>query len=106
MDLNDMPAGELLTQAAAAGLTVSVDDGRLVVRGPREAEGLGRLLIARKADILPLLTADAGRSEAAGAWDAPRADAALADATARLDKALARDADTPARRTVVEVYRE
>src|SRR5690349_21619788 len=72
MDLNDMSAGELLAHAVSAGLKVSGDGGRLVVRGPCGGEGLGRVLVARKADILPLLAADANPSDGAGVWDAAR----------------------------------
>jgi hypothetical protein len=44
---------------------------------------------------------------APGSWDAPAADAALAVVNARLARALAEggEADTPARRNVVEAYR-
>jgi hypothetical protein len=38
-------------------------------------------------------------------WDAARADAVLAAINARLDRALRYDADTEARRTVLETYR-
>ncbi len=42
----------LLDEATAAGLSVRVDGGRLVVRGPRRAEPLARRLLANKALVL------------------------------------------------------
>jgi hypothetical protein len=45
----------LLAAAEEAGLTVSTDGDRLVVRGPRRAEALARELIANKSRVLPYL---------------------------------------------------
>jgi hypothetical protein len=45
----------LLAEADAAGLTVTADGGRLVVRGPRRAEPLARRLIENKLAVLPLV---------------------------------------------------
>lgn len=47
----------LLNEAQSAGLSVTADGHRLVVRGPRRADRLAKLLIQHKADILPLLSA-------------------------------------------------
>jgi hypothetical protein len=44
----------LLQEATVAGLTVKADGDRLVIRGPREAEELARILLLRKAELLPL----------------------------------------------------
>jgi hypothetical protein len=46
----------LLREAESAGLQVRADAGRLVVRGPRSLEPLAKKLLARKSDLLPLLT--------------------------------------------------
>ncbi|HYT90850.1 MAG TPA: hypothetical protein VEL76_19225 [Gemmataceae bacterium] len=51
----DVSAATLLTLASTAGLKVSVDGDRLVVRGSKSAEELARALLARKAEVLPLL---------------------------------------------------
>jgi hypothetical protein len=45
----------LLAEASRAGLTVSADGEKLMVRGPRSAEPLATLLLARKAEVLSLL---------------------------------------------------
>jgi hypothetical protein len=45
----------LLHEAREAGLEVRADGDRLVVRGPRSAEGLARMLLARKAELWPML---------------------------------------------------
>jgi hypothetical protein len=45
----------LLHEAREVGLEVRADGDRLVVRGPRSAEGLARMLLARKAELLPML---------------------------------------------------
>jgi len=57
MGLSAMTPAELLAEAAAAGLSVSAEDGRLVVRGPKEAGEIARQLVSRKAArlALPLL---------------------------------------------------
>ena len=47
----------LLRAADAAGLTVNVDGGRLVIRGPRSADATARALIERKPEIVTLLSA-------------------------------------------------
>jgi hypothetical protein len=47
---------KLLADAEDAGLSVAAEGDRLVVRGPRKAESLALKLIARKSEILPLLT--------------------------------------------------
>jgi hypothetical protein len=42
----------LLHQAKEAGLAVTLDGGRLVIRGPKRAEPVARLLIEHKSDVL------------------------------------------------------
>jgi len=46
----------LLTRAQEAGLTVTVDAGRLVLRGPKTADALARTVLANKAAVLAALT--------------------------------------------------
>ena len=46
----------LLSQAQVAGLTVSAEGDKLVIRGPRSAEALAKELLEHKAEILQLLT--------------------------------------------------
>src|SRR5919198_567597 len=46
----------LLERARSAGLQVSAEGGRLVVRGPRRAEPVARELLAHKVDVVRLLT--------------------------------------------------
>lgn len=48
----------LLTEAQAAGLTVLADGERLVVRGPRSAEAVARMLLAHKHAVLTALAAE------------------------------------------------
>jgi hypothetical protein len=45
----------LLDEARAAGLEVTTDGDRLVVRGPKRCESLARQLLAHKAELLTLL---------------------------------------------------
>ena len=46
----------LLTRAQEAGLTITVDGGRLVLRGPKTADALARTVLANKAAELAALT--------------------------------------------------
>jgi hypothetical protein len=46
----------LLEQARTAGLTLIVQGGKLVIRGPRRADRLAEQLLARKGEILDALT--------------------------------------------------
>jgi hypothetical protein len=46
----------LLTQAAEAGLRVTADGDRLIVRGPRKAEPIAKALLEHKAEIMALLS--------------------------------------------------
>jgi hypothetical protein len=48
----------ILTEARAAGLEVRAERGRLVVRGPRSLKGVAYRLLARKHEVLALLTAE------------------------------------------------
>ena len=52
----------LLSDAAAAGLTVRADGDRLVIRGPRGAEAVARRLLGHKAEVMAAL----GRPDAPG----------------------------------------
>jgi hypothetical protein len=45
----------LLAEARRAGLAIWAEGGKLHIRGPREEEALARQLLARKAELLPLL---------------------------------------------------
>jgi hypothetical protein len=45
----------LLEKATAAGLNVKTDGDKLVILGPRSAEGLAMELLAQKAEIVRLL---------------------------------------------------
>ena len=49
-----------LAEARAAGLTVRVEPGRLVVRGPRRAEPLARRLLERTGEVAALLETEDG----------------------------------------------
>lgn len=49
----------LLAQAQAARLTVYAEGDRLVVLGPRSAEPLVQILLAHKAELMPLLVTPA-----------------------------------------------
>jgi hypothetical protein len=62
-----MTLADLLADARAAGLTVTVDAGRLVIRGPRAAEHLALALLARRPAVLAHLAATAARP--CGHWD-------------------------------------
>ena len=46
---------KLLDRAKAAGLDVRAEEDNLVVRGPKRAEPIARVLLARKVDVLPYL---------------------------------------------------
>jgi hypothetical protein len=50
----------LLSEGRAAGLTVTVDGDRLVIRGPKSADAVARRLLAHKAVILAALAAGNG----------------------------------------------
>ena len=50
-----MPPESLLAEAVDAGMTVATDDANLALRGPRKMAPLARILLERKADLLPLL---------------------------------------------------
>jgi hypothetical protein len=45
----------LLEEARATGLEVKTEGDRLIVRGPRSAEGLARILLERKAELIVIL---------------------------------------------------
>src|SRR5262249_51943246 len=50
---------DLLGAAQGAGLVVTAEGELLVVRGPRRAAKLARALLERKAEVLPLVRANA-----------------------------------------------
>jgi hypothetical protein len=50
----------LLSEGLAAGLNVTVDGDRLVIRGPKSADEVARRLLAHKAMILAALSAGSG----------------------------------------------
>src|SRR5579884_2415976 len=54
-ELRVLPVIELIGEAEAQGITLTVADDRLRVRGPRRAEALGRLVLERKAEVLAAL---------------------------------------------------
>lgn len=49
-------AANLLAEAIAADLKITVDCGELIVRGPRKAEELARRILAHKPDVIEALT--------------------------------------------------
>ena len=53
-----MDSVALLDVARKVGLQVTTDGQRLIVRGPKQAEPLARQLLAQKAEVMALLTAD------------------------------------------------
>lgn len=59
----------LLAEARAAGLTVLADHGRLIVRGPREAEPLAHQLLAHKAEVLNALATEQRNGEYVVPWE-------------------------------------
>ena len=85
---------QLLAEARAAGLSVVVECGQLVVRGPKQTADLARCLLSRKAEVLPLVPA----------WDQAEADRLLSEArgaVARAEAAHQAGRMTAARRNVV-----
>jgi hypothetical protein len=46
---------KLLQEAKAAGLAVSVDGDKLVIRGPRKAEAIAKLLLEHKPAVIEAL---------------------------------------------------
>jgi hypothetical protein len=120
-ELRDMPAGDFIAGAVALGIRLSEDGDLLRVRGPRGTEGIARLLLGRKTEVLtalrlrgeptaedasnPPLTAACSPSPAADTTsrDAERAAAIIAKVDALIDEALkaASVAASPARRNVL-----
>jgi hypothetical protein len=102
MDLAAMTPAELLAEAAVAGLSVSAEGGRLVVRGPKGAERLARLLLEHKEELLHLVPQ-------APAWDQSEADRLLGEARAAAARAEVEHRAgrmTEVRRNVVRIWRE
>ena len=52
----------ILSEGRAAGLTILADGDRLMIRGPRSADAVARLLLAHKAVVMAALAADDGSS--------------------------------------------
>jgi hypothetical protein len=55
----EVPPNRLLAEAEAAGLSVRVEGEKLVVRGPRKAEELVRVILRRKAEVMAWLASSA-----------------------------------------------
>jgi hypothetical protein len=53
-----MDSLKLLQDAHAAGLEVTVEAGRLRIRGPRRAAPIAQRIIANKVDVVSLLTVE------------------------------------------------
>jgi hypothetical protein len=111
-------AADLLEDLARQGFTLAAEgDGIRVRPASRLSEDLRQAVRRYKAELLAILSAQAAplpptrpsepSAPSAAPWDAAVADAVLAAVNARLDRALAKggEADTPARRNVVEAYR-
>jgi len=104
-DLAGMTPAALLEAACAAGLSVSAEEDRIVVRGPRQAERLARQLVARKGELLPIVRSGVASSRPppppsqAPAWDHAAADRLLA--AARIAIAHAADECQAGRMTVI-----
>jgi hypothetical protein len=47
---------KLLAEAQGAGLKVTAEEDRLIIRGPKRAEPLTMALLAKKQDILALMS--------------------------------------------------
>ncbi len=61
----------LLRQAGAAGLAVTAEGGKLVIRGPKRAEPVARLLIEHKPEVLAALVPGSHSADLVGAVDRP-----------------------------------
>jgi hypothetical protein len=85
MKLLELDARKLLAEAECAGLSIKPEGERLHIRGPREAEVLGRIVLRRKADLLPLLI----NVLAPTAWEAKAAAVVGQDVLARHTNAAA-----------------
>jgi hypothetical protein len=86
-DLLSCPADDLLARSRTAGLSVQAAEGRLRIRGPQGAENLGRALLARKEEVLPILQ---------------KAEASAAKWSTRLRQAVALSGLTDVQRTILE----
>lgn len=87
-----------LERARDAGLSVGTKDGRLILRGPRQAEDVVRLLIEHKAEVMAELGAPPSPSPPPPDWPtlaAPRWGPGLEDDT----PGITVDCPDPARRT-------
>jgi hypothetical protein len=67
MDSLILDARTLLIAARSVGMSVDVADDRLLVRGPKGAAGLARLLVERKPNILAALETERAAIEPSAA---------------------------------------
>jgi site-specific DNA-methyltransferase (cytosine-N4-specific) len=99
----------LLAACRSRRIELTAADGKLRYRGPEGAltDELRVALTSRRSEVLAALaTANASpTSPAAPPWDQARADAVLADVHARCNRALSGEANTQARRNVIETCR-
>jgi DNA adenine methylase len=101
----------LLAACRCRSIELTAADGKLRYRGPEGAltDELRAALTSRRSEVLAALVAanSSPTSPAVPPWDQARADAVLADVHARCNRALTTgEANTAARRNVVEVCRE
>jgi hypothetical protein len=86
MELREMPVADLVEEAGTVGITLQAEGDRLRVRGPRETQALGQLLLERKQEVLALLRrgprSDPGPAEGPAASSAPPAPASQPDTAA------------------------
>ena len=111
MDLFTMTPAQLLATAHAARLSVTAQDGRLVVRGPKRVEGLARHLVRRKVELLPLVQscAAAPAINPTPAWDQAEAERLLAtvrEAFSRVEANVAAGKAPLVRLAVLRIWHE
>jgi hypothetical protein len=100
-ELWSLSVADLLARAEAAGIHLIAEGDQLRVRGPRNAEALGRLLLERKPEVMavicsrsrPAAVPQSARSKSDESeepldWDAESAAAVVAEVDARIDTAL------------------
>jgi hypothetical protein len=134
-ELREMAVTDLIAEAEAVGITLVAAGDHLQVRGPRNAEPLGRLLLERKTEVLAVRCSPSCPSEVAAVpehatermaptevgaqaevepshplppWDATRAAAVLAAVDSLIVAAQVREdiINNPARRNVLANERE
>lgn len=105
-ELRSMPAVDLMVEAEAADIRLTVEGEHLRISGPRAVQAFGRLLLDRKSELMTLLAPPrvrtvgtplptdplaSGNADTAGdtlAWDAERASAIVAEVDTLIDTAL------------------